>query len=109
MRPIDADALDSKIYNDIPLKVFGNVKRMAAMREIVESMPTIRFGRWEKDDTPGMLSPGGTPLYVCAHCGGSGHLYGGEYPRRKIFCDSCDSINFYPWEKFVEEGVVSDA
>ena len=44
MRLIDADALDAQIYNEIPIKVFGNMKRMAAMREIVANAPTV--GGW---------------------------------------------------------------
>ena len=40
-RLIDADALDKQIYNDIPLKVFGNIARMAEMRNIVFNAPTI--------------------------------------------------------------------
>ena len=41
MRMIDADALDARIYNEIPIKVFGNVAKMAKMREIVAEAPTI--------------------------------------------------------------------
>ena len=41
MRTIDADALDAKIYNEIPIKVFGTIQRMAAIREIIAQMPTI--------------------------------------------------------------------
>lgn len=41
MRPIDADVVDAQIYNEIPIKVFGNVKRMAAMREIIANAPTL--------------------------------------------------------------------
>lgn len=40
-RLIDADALDHQIYNDIPLKVFGNIARMTEMRNIVYHAPTI--------------------------------------------------------------------
>lgn len=52
MRPIDADALDTKIYNEIPIKVFGTIKRMAAIREIIAQMPTV--GGWisVKDQLP---------------------------------------------------------
>jgi rubrerythrin len=51
-RLIDADALDAKIYNDIPIKVFGTVARMANMRELVNKQPTIDavpvvHGKWE--------------------------------------------------------------
>jgi hypothetical protein len=40
-RLIDADALDKQIYNDIPLKVFGNIARMAEMRNIIYNAPTV--------------------------------------------------------------------
>lgn len=41
MRLIDADALDKRIYNDIPIKVFGSIKNMAAVRQIIEEAPTV--------------------------------------------------------------------
>ena len=41
IRLIDATHLDKRIYNDIPLSVFGSIKKMAAMREIVEEEPTV--------------------------------------------------------------------
>ena len=40
-RLIDADLLDHQIYNDIPLKVFGNIARMAEMRNIVGNALTV--------------------------------------------------------------------
>lgn len=40
-RLIDGDALDKHIYNDIPLKVFGNIARMADMRTLIADAPTI--------------------------------------------------------------------
>ena len=40
-RLIDADALDKHIYNDVPLKVFGNIARMADMRTLIDDAPTI--------------------------------------------------------------------
>lgn len=51
MRLIDADALDRKVYNDIPIKVFGSIKKMAAVRQLIEDAPTIdavpvRHGEW---------------------------------------------------------------
>ena len=61
-----------------------------------------KFGRWKK--VHGYISPGGTPAFVCGNCGGSEHLHGVEYPRRKIICDNCGQINIYPWEKAYEEG-----
>ena len=44
MRLIDADHLDKRIYEEIPLKEFGTIKRMARMREIIEEEPTV--GGW---------------------------------------------------------------
>ena len=41
IRLIDADALDKRIYNDIPISFFGSVKRMAAIRTMVEEEPTV--------------------------------------------------------------------
>lgn len=41
MRLIDADALDKHIYNDVPVSRFGSIRRMAAVREIIEEAPTI--------------------------------------------------------------------
>jgi len=41
MRIIDADALDKRIYNDVPISTFGSVRRMAAFRELIEEAPTI--------------------------------------------------------------------
>ena len=41
MRRIDADALDQHIYNDVPVSRFGSIRRMAAVRELIEEAPTI--------------------------------------------------------------------
>ena len=38
---VDADALDKHVYNDIPISVFGSVKKMASVRQIIEDVPTI--------------------------------------------------------------------
>ena len=62
----------------------------------------LKLGRWTKK-TGDFVTPGGTPVYVCAQCGGSEHLYGVEYPKRKVFCDQCGYINFYPWEQLLDE------
>ena len=61
-----------------------------------------KFGRWKQ--VHGVMSPGGTPVFICGSCGGSEHLHGVEYHRRKIICDNCGQINIYPWEKAYEEG-----
>ena len=41
MRLIDADALDKRIYNDVPISTFGSMRRMAAVRELIEEAPTV--------------------------------------------------------------------
>ncbi len=62
-----------------------------------------KIGRW-KEIKGNYVTPGGTPLYECGSCGGSQHLHGIEYSRRKVICDNCGRINIYPWEKAYEEG-----
>lgn len=62
----------------------------------------MKFGKWKRREGS-YMTPGGTPLYICAECGGSEHLHGAEYPRRKMLCDKCGSINSYPWERTYEE------
>ena len=49
------------------------------------------------------MTPGGVLAYVCSKCGGSEHLYGVEFTRRKVFCDTCGSVNVYPWERTIED------
>ena len=61
------------------------------------------IGRWKKVEGP-YMTPEGTPLYVCEKCGCSQHLHGVEYSRRKVFCDQCGTVNFYPWEKLDLKG-----
>ena len=63
----------------------------------------MTLGRWKKMDGGGM-TPGGTPMYACGKCGGSYHLHGAEYPKRKIICDECGRVNIYPWEAAYEVG-----
>ena len=40
-RLVDADAMDKCVYNDIPISVFGSVKKMASVRQIIEDATTI--------------------------------------------------------------------
>lgn len=61
-----------------------------------------KLGRWKQ--IPSGMTPGGTPVYACGNCGGSDHLHGAEFPRRKVICDCCGQINIYPWERAYEEG-----
>lgn len=79
---------------------YAEVNRI--LREHMKHGEQRRIGRWKqlKGD---FTTPGGTPYYVCGACGGSGHLNGCEYPRRKVICDACGRINIYPWEKAYEE------
>lgn len=62
-----------------------------------------KIGRW-REIKGNYATPGGTPLYECGSCGGSQHLHGVEYRRRKVICDNCGRINIYPWENAYEEG-----
>lgn len=75
--------------------------------DVVKHSPTadvipVVFGKWKKLDVD-YMTPGGTPFYVCAQCGGSEHLHGVEFPRRKMICDNCCCINSYPWEKIYDD------
>ncbi|MBR3584814.1 MAG: hypothetical protein IKO00_02210 [Oscillospiraceae bacterium] len=82
-------------------------KELLAMYDIVKKVVVSYeqrvIGRW-KQLKGNFTTPGGTPYYVCGACGGSGHLNGCEYPRRKVICDTCGRINLYPWERAYEEG-----
>jgi hypothetical protein len=53
MRAIDADALDKRVYEEIPLKYFnGSLKTMSFVRELIEEAPTLSpddvrgVGKW---------------------------------------------------------------
>lgn len=70
---------------------------------IVLLQKPVRVSRWVKV-TGDFTTPGGTPYFVCGRCGGSGHLYGVEYNKRKVLCDGCGCVNIYPWEQAHETG-----
>ena len=77
-----------------------------AWKTKIEKMPDAQqkrmIGKWQKK--PGIyMSPGGTPAYICGSCGGSEHLHGVEFPRRKVICDNCGRVNIYPWENAYEQ------
>ena len=63
----------------------------------------VTISRWVKVSGD-FTTPGGTPYFVCGRCGGSGHLYGVEYSKRKVLCDGCGCVNIYPWEQAHETG-----
>jgi hypothetical protein len=96
-RYIDADALDKRVYEEIPLKYFnGSMKTMSFVRELIEEAPTVSpdevrgVGEWEKvRDRGGYLTPGGTPIVRCSACGGAEHLSGVEFPETFRFCPFC--------------------
>lgn len=77
-----------------------------AMESIVLLLKEQRkIGKWiQTEDSHDYVTPGGTPYYVCSLCGGTGHLHGAEFSKRKLFCDNCGAINSYPWEKIYDEG-----
>lgn len=63
-----------------------------------------KVGKWvEPEDSNDYVTPGGTPFYVCSFCGGTGHLHGVEYPRRKLICDNCGAVNSYPDEETYDD------
>lgn len=112
MRPIDADALDARIYNDIPIRVFGSVAKMANMREIVSQAPTIdaeSARQWisVKDRLPESgvhvlvccdihpLNPSGVRLkrYICD----------GYYAAEHSIADGCRDSDFYDAYDYDEE------
>ena len=73
MRLIDADVLDAKIYNDIPIKVFGSVARMANMRELVSRQPTVDavpvvHGHWEEPEREGVMTWDKRAYAQCSVC-----------------------------------------
>ena len=56
----------------------------------VDAVP-VNHGHWEKVDTRGYLSPGGTPTVRCSICKDrrTEHLCGVEYPEWRNFCPVC--------------------
>lgn len=62
----------------------------------------LKIGKW-KHVRGNFMTPAGTPYYECGSCGGSGHLHGVEFPKRKVICDNCGRINIYPYESASEE------
>ena len=105
MRLIDADAFAEWVHINVPADgpdalitksfVMAGLKTKSVTRTV-----GLRFGRWKKEKGDN-LTPGGTPYYVCALCGGSGHFV--EFPKRKAVCDECGAVNSYPWEQIYEE------
>lgn len=92
MRLIDADILK-------PEFVHGRWdERYVAEHDIVDA-PTVdaspvKHGHWEKVDTRGYLSPGGTPTVRCSNCKDrrTEHLSGVEYPEWRNFCPVCGAL-----------------
>ena len=59
----------------------------------VDAVP-VKHGHWEKVDTRGYLSPGGTPTVRCSNCNDrrTEHLSGVEYPEWRNFCPVCGAL-----------------
>ena len=76
------------------------VRDIAFCASVGDSYEAPKFGRWKR--IPAGMTPGGTPMFACAQCGGTEHLHGAEYPGRKVLCDDCGAVNFYPWEKLID-------
>ena len=71
------------------------------VKDIEEYINKPNFGEWER--VYGLVTPGGTPVFRCPMCHKSDHLHGAEYPKRKMYCESCGSITYYPWEKIYDQ------
>jgi len=110
MRLIDADRL---LTERMKSKYYHLPNGDTAIPLIdIEHAPTVGTGSWIPDGmiigrwrilSGNYVTPGGTPIYVCGKCGGSEHLHGAEYPRKKIVCDKCGRVNIYPWERSYDE------
>ena len=85
-----------------PMKKSYSVK-IIQRDEGIRREKMARIGKW-KQVKIGYASPGGTPIFACGACGGSEHLHGAEYPKKKVLCDNCGRINIYPWERAHEQG-----
>lgn len=86
---------------DDHIKLYDSVYAKTALNDLyghVQNFPTndFKIGHWMK--VPGGMTPGGTAVYVCEACKGSEHLHGAEYPKRKLICNKCGTVNIYPWE-----------
>ncbi|MCR4846060.1 MAG: hypothetical protein K5865_04915 [Eubacterium sp.] len=44
---------------------------------------------WQKDTTPGWITPGGDPVWICPVCGGGRHVYGIENNEPQVVCPDC--------------------
>ena len=97
----EACGLDQCYVNGIGIKQFRELIR--DMTKLLVQPVTI--SRWV-ELTGDFMTPGGTPYFVCGKCGGSGHLYGVEYSKRKVLCDGCGCVNIYPWEQAHEVGTM---
>lgn len=106
MRPVDADAI-LKEMGEEPEVWFNDGYSLGLSDQykcdvdIIKAAPTVKpvFGRWKQ--IPAGMTPGGTPMFACAYCGGTEHLHGAEYPKKKLTCDVCGSVNTYPWENVI--------
>ena len=96
------EAFEYVIPSNVDEESFG--LGVETVLERIDNAPIIypKYGKWEKM-IGGYMTPGGTPIFICAQCGGSEHLHGAEFPRRKMICDDCGCINSYPWEKTYED------
>ena len=81
MRLVDADSLDKRIYNDIPISVFGSIKKMAAVREIIAEQPTVDA----------------VDVVRCADCKWCRWIYRKEKSLDTLVCDRFDRDVKYDW------------
>ena len=83
MRLIDADALDKVVYEQTPIKVFGTVRRMAAVREIIANAPTIEAESVKPVKSKLSWEHGyNWDIWDCGHCGS-------QLRSDANYCDRC--------------------
>ena len=105
----DREKVISKIEEEIHLgEYWDEYCRMIDLKLLRDVLTLLKeqrkIGKWvEPEDIHEYVTPGGTPYYQCSLCGGSGHLHGVEYPKRKLICDNCGAVNSYPWERTYED------
>ena len=90
MRPIDADALETRFDDRDAFYLTTQIKKEIRNAPTITPDEVRGVGEWEEvRDRGGYLTPGGTPIVRCSACGGAEHLSGVEFPETFRFCPSC--------------------
>lgn len=80
MRLIDADALSKYIYENVPLKHFGNIKVMGFVRELIDNAPTVEPNKG---------------VWIVVH-DGLEYIGDGCSNCRNVVCGGSDGYNYCP-------------